>query len=159
MPATGATPEWSLLLAACSAIPPKAKTDRIRELLRGPVEWKSLFELADQHGTQPLLYAALSDIADEVPPEPMHSLQQSCQSNTVKALLVSRELIRIVERLTELGIDVMPYKGPALAEVVYADIALRKSGDIDLLIRPPDVTRVRDAVGQLGYRPHLHLSE
>jgi hypothetical protein len=67
-------------------------------------------------------------------------------------------LIRIVERLTVLGLDVMPYKGPALAEVIYGDIAQRQSGDIDLLIRPNDLALARDAVRELGYTPHMALS-
>jgi Uncharacterised nucleotidyltransferase len=67
-------------------------------------------------------------------------------------------LIRIVDHLSALGLDVMPYKGLALAELIYGDIALRQSGDIDLLIRPQDLPRIRDAVRELGYTPHLTLS-
>jgi hypothetical protein len=67
-------------------------------------------------------------------------------------------LIRIIDRLSALGIAVMPYKGLALAEVAYGDIALRQSGDIDLLIRPQDLRRIRDAVRELGYTPHFALS-
>ena len=52
----------------------------------------------------------------------------------------------------------MPYKGLALAEIVYGDIALRQAGDIDLLIHARDFARVRDAVGELEYVPHLNLS-
>ena len=53
----------------------------------------------------------------------------------------------------------MPYKGLALAELIYRDIALRQSGDIDLLIHPRDLPRIRAAVQELGYTPHLKLSE
>lgn len=53
----------------------------------------------------------------------------------------------------------MPYKGLALAETLYGDIALRQSGDIDLLILPQNLRGIRDAVRELGYAPHQHLSE
>ena len=89
----------------------------------------------------------------------MSALKQLYQTNLHKALLLSRELIRIVDRLSALGIEVMPYKGLALAEVAYGDIALRQSGDIDLLIHPQDLPRIRDAVRELGYTPHLAFSE
>jgi hypothetical protein len=85
-------------------------------------------------------------------------IEQSYQTNLHKALFLSRELIRIVEHLSALGIEVMPYKGLALAELVYGDIALRQSGDIDLLIHPQDLQRIRNAVRELGYAPHLNLS-
>ena len=147
-----------MLLAACSEISSLEKSDRIRLLLREPVGWKRLFDLADRHGTQPLLYQALAGVADAVPPDEMSSLRQSYQTNMHKALFLGRELIRIVERLSALGIEVLPYKGLALAEVIYGDIALRQSGDIDLLIRRQDFSRIRDGVRELGYTPHVTLS-
>ena len=44
----------------------------------------------------------------------------------------------------------MPYKGLALAEAIYGDIALRQSGDIDLLIRAVDLSRVRRGCGRIS---------
>jgi hypothetical protein len=151
--------EWSLLLAACSAIPPQEKLLRIRGLTQQPVRWRPVFELAERHGTQPLLYQALSGLESALPPEEMFVLQQAYRTNLHKALLLSRELIRIVEPLTAVALEVMPYKGPALAEILYGDIALRHSGDIDLLIHPNDLARIRDAVRDLGYTPHFALSK
>ena len=165
MPWTSTTlePEWSLLLAACSEISRDEKIDRLRLLTREIVRWEHVFDLANHHGTQPLLYQALVGIkdadADAVPAAAMSALKRLCQTNLHKALLLSCELIRIVDRLSTLGIEVMPYKGLALAEVAYGDIALRQSGDIDLLIHPQDLPRIRDAVRELGYTPHLAFSE
>jgi len=151
--------EWSILLAACSAMPFEQKRTRLRPLLRQPVRWQRLFTLAHQHGTQPLLHQGLSGLEDAVPPEELHFLEQNCQANLRKALLHARELIRIIEHLSARGIEVLPYKGLALAEALYGDIALRQSGDIDLLIHPQDLRGIRDAVGELGYTPHQPLSE
>lgn len=161
MPGTGSTLdfEWSLLLAACSVMPGREKLSRLRILLQQPVRWKFVFDLADRHGAQPLLYQALLSVADAVPPEEMGRLKQRYNENLYKALLLSRELIRIVEHLSALGVDVMPYKGLALAESLYGDITLRQAGDIDLLVRPQDLPRIRDAVRELGYTPHGSLSE
>src|ERR1035438_7412404 len=162
MPGAGATleAEWSFLQAACAEIPRPEKMDRIRLLSRQSIRWNLLLDLADRHGTQPLLYQALVGIedADAVPPVEMSALKQRYQINLHKALFVARELIHIVEHLSALGIEVMPYKGVALAEMAYGDIALRHAGDIDLLIRSHDFPSVRDAVRELGYTPHLSLS-
>ena len=152
--------EWSILLAACAEIPAQEKAQRIRLLLRQPVRWKVLLDLADRHGTQPLLYQALVAIDDAgaVPSHHIPAIERRYQINLHKALLLSRELIRIVDHLSSLDIEFMPYKGLALAELLYHDIALRQTGDIDLLIRPQDFSRVRDAVRELGYSPHATLS-
>jgi Uncharacterised nucleotidyltransferase len=161
MPGTRATldSEWSILLAACSATLPEENQSRLRSLVRQPVRWKSLFGLADQHGTQPLLYQSLLALEDAVPSEEMNWLKQSYQTNVYKNLLLSRELTRILEHLSALGIAVMPYKGLALAEALYGNITLRQAGDIDLIIRPKDLPRIRTAVAELGYTPHAPLSE
>jgi len=160
MPGPSATleAEWSILLAACSQISRQEKTDRLRPLLREPVNWKSLLDLAGRHGVQPLLYQVLVESKNAIPAAQIPRLEQCHQINLHKALLLSRELIRIVDHLGELGLEVMPYKGLALAELLYGDIALRQAGDMDLLIRPADWPRVRDAVRELGYTPHFAFS-
>jgi len=162
MPGATRDPEWSLLLAACSLscspIPSPDRIDRIHSLLRNPIRWNVLFQLADQHGVEPPLYQALQHLNDSIPPEEMQTLRQTYQTNLHKALLLSRELIRILECLAARGVEVMPYKGLALAELLYGDIALRQSGDIDLLIRPQDLPPIRDAIRELGYRPHVSFS-
>lgn len=161
MPGTSAPSgtEWPLLLAVCSAVPSQEKLDHIRVLLREPVRWKLLFDLADRHGVLPLLYQTLSGLSADVGTDELATLKQSFQTNLHKALLLSRELIRILDHLSSLGVEVLPYKGLTLAEVVYGDIALRQSGDIDLLIRPNDLPLIRNAARELGYTPHLPLSE
>lgn len=161
MPGTGLTlsPEWSILLAACCAQPHEQKVSRLHSLLQQPVHWKSLFSLADRQGTQPLLYQALLGVQDQVPSEETQWLKQSYLTNLHKTLLLSGELIRILDHLSALGVEVMPYKGLALAEALYGDITLRQSGDIDLLIHIQDLPRIRRAVGDLGYTPHVSLSQ
>ncbi len=160
MPGTSATlaAEWSFLQAACSETPRPEKLDRLRLLLREPLRWNLLLDLADRHGAQPLLGQALVNTEDAVPPAELSALRRRNQINLHKALCLSRELIRIVECLAALGIEVMPHKGVALAELAYGDIALRHAGDIDLLIRSRDFARTRDAVRELGYTSHLALS-
>ena len=151
--------EWSLLLAACSGTAGPERHERIRSLLGEAIRWKVLFDLSNRHGVQPLLSQALAEIGGAVPAGEMRLLEQRWQTNLHKALLLSRELIRIVDCLSALGIDTLAYKGLALAEFVYGDIALRQAGDIDLLIRPRDLSRVRGALHDLGYTPQASLSE
>ena len=161
MPGTSAAldSEWSLLLAACSVVPNDEKQARLRSALRQPIRWKSLFDLAERHGALPLLFDALSKIEDSVLADQLRTLQQAYQANLHKAMFLSRELIRILDCLSVAGLEVMPYKGLALAEATYGDIALRQAGDIDLLIRPQDLPRICDAVRELSYVPNWSLTE
>jgi hypothetical protein len=126
--------------------------------LRGLIRWDLLFDLGEHHGVLPLVYRALAEFEGEIPSEALLQLKQRNQTNLHKAMLLSRELIRIVDHLAAGGVEVLPYKGLALAEAVYGDIALRQTGDIDLLIRARDLARAREAARGLGYTPHAELS-
>lgn len=148
--------EWAILRAACS---PDSNRDRLGALIAGPLNWPSLLDLAERHGVQPLLYQALSPLRDVVPPEQWSNLGAAFQSNLYKAMFLSRELIRVMDHLSACGLGVMLHKGLALAQMLYGDIALRQAGDIDLFIHAHDLPRIRHALSEIGYRPHLQFSD
>lgn len=152
-------PEWSVLLAACSSTLSDEKEFRLRSLLQQQIRWKVLMELAERHRVSALLFLSLQRAVDAVPPDELLVLKQGYEANLHKALLLSRELIRILDHLSEAGVDVMPYKGLALSEMLYNDLAARQAGDIDLLIRARDFPKIRTAVAELGFVPHGLLSE
>ena len=49
----------------------------------------------------------------------------------------------------------MPFKGPALAAVLYGDLALREFTDLDILIRERDIPKAREILSNQGYRSNL----
>lgn len=156
--------EWSLLRAACSLSlsgedSRQEKNGGLRLLLQKPLNWESLLNRAEQHGVAPILYQVLSLCGSEVPPAGLALLKQRYETNLHRTLFLTRELIRILDHLDALAITVLPYKGVALAEMLYGDMALRQSGDIDLLIRPRDLSRIKDALKELAYTPHLPLTK
>jgi hypothetical protein len=135
------------------------RLSHIRSLLRMPVQWDSLLSLADQHGTSSLLYQTLARIDNVVPAAVLASLFQSYERNIHKTLFLTRELIRILDCLDGLGIEVVAYKGIVLSEVYYGDMALRRSGDMDFFVRKEDVARIKNAVRDLGYTPRILIPE
>lgn len=158
-PTANTSPEWKILLAASSADGHGGKVEHLRALLNAPVEWNSVLRLADQHGTSSLLYQNLASLVDLLPSAVLASLRQSYERNIHKSLFLTRELIRILDCLDGLGIEVIPYKGVVLSEVYYGDIALRRSGDMDLFVRKKDVGRIKNVVRELGYVPRVHIPE
>jgi hypothetical protein len=151
--------EWNLLLAASSLDLHDDRLSHIRSLLKVPVQWDSLLRMADQHGTSSLLYQNLARIENAVPSAVLASLLQSYERNIRKTLFLTRELLRILDCLDGLGIEVVAYKGIVLSEVYYGDMALRRSGDMDLFVRKEDVSRIKSAVRDLGYTPRVFIPE
>jgi hypothetical protein len=157
-------PEWELVLAASCADARESDLRRIRSLLdpaalNRPVEWEAVLRLADHHGTSSLLYQNLSRLGDIVPSPALAALRQSYETNVHKSLFLARELIRILDCLDTIGIEVIPYKGIVMSEVYYGDMALRRSGDMDLFVRGRDVGRIKNAVRELGYTQRVPIPE
>ncbi|HXC43185.1 MAG TPA: nucleotidyltransferase family protein [Candidatus Dormibacteraeota bacterium] len=153
--------EWNLLLAASPPECSPREINRIRQLLeeRSLVDWGAVLELADRHGTSSLLYRNLSQLPGDVPSPVLTLLAQRYQTNVHKSLFLTRELIRILDCLDGLGIEVLPYKGLVLSEMYYGDMALRQSGDLDLFVRKSDVARIKTAVRELGYTVRVPIPE
>ena len=57
----------------------------------------------------------------------------------------------ILAAFQQQGIPVILWKGVALAQTIYPDIALRPMCDLDLVVRPADVDRAIAALAALGY--------
>jgi hypothetical protein len=155
---------WDLVRAASCADALESDLGRIRGLLdppvpERPVEWETVFRLADHHGTSALIYQNLSRLGDVVPAAALAALRQSYERNVHKSLFLARELIRILDGLDAIGIEVIPYKGIVLSEVYYGDMALRRSGDMDLFVRRHDVARIKNAVRELGYTQRVPVPE
>jgi hypothetical protein len=148
-------PEWALLVAASSPAPRGLAT--LRSYAATPVDWDAILQLADQHGTSSLAYQNLAQISDVVPAQPLATLRERHRRNIHKSLFLTRELIRILDCLQALGIEVVPYKGVVLSQMLYGDPALRQSGDIDLFVRKQDVPRIKRAVGELGFVPRFTI--
>jgi Uncharacterised nucleotidyltransferase len=153
------TPEWKLLLAASSPNPKDSDTHRVLLLLEESLAWDSVLHLADQHGMTSLLYQNLAPLADRVPAAVLTSLGKAHERNIHKSLFLARELIRVLDRLDSLGIQAISYKGVTQSEVYYGDVALRQSGDVDILVRSQDVARIKSAVRDLGFTPRLSIPE
>lgn len=69
------------------------------------------------------------------------------------------ELLALVDRLRDAGIDAVAFKGPVTAQLCYGDLAARPYGDIDLLVDPADVHRAIGIMTRTGYEPLIPLSE
>jgi len=103
-------------------------------------------------------FACKANGAGSLPPTVRARFHQWLVDSTARHLLMSRELARLLERFDGARVPVIPLKGPALAETLYPDPALRPGSDLDLLIRRESLERVDDLLLGLGYRrrPDAH---
>lgn len=130
------------------------RTEQLRALLRGPIDWDDLLAAARWQGLMPLLYWHLNACCPEaIPASWMAILSHHFRENARQNLYLTSELFRILERLQDNGVLVIPYKGPVLASLAYGNLALREFADLDLLVLQRDIPRAYDLLVALGYRP------
>jgi hypothetical protein len=153
------SPELDLILACCGAGSNEQPSTRIDEALRHPLDWDRMLRLAEHHGLVPLLYRRLSEAMEAAQSTGLEAFRQRDKFNAHRTLWLTVELIHIHKHLVARGLDVLPYKGPSLAESLYGNVATRQFSDLDLLVRAQDVPAVRSALSELGYKASLDLTQ
>lgn len=144
-------PEFELLLCTARTVP---DTARIAALVNARIDWRGFLDLAANHGVRLLAYRALQMACwERVPSDIQSEMQQTCQSLTGKNLFLTGELLRIATEFKAAAIPATVMKGPAIAEMVYGDLALREFSDLDLLIREADFSRALELLQRLSYQP------
>lgn len=132
---------------------------RIRDLVAEGIHWNELTARAEWHRMTPLLRWHLAAVCrDDVPDDTRAYLNRSFLGNAQRMLRLSAELTSIVSALRDSGVPALPYKGPMLAARLYNNLALRASGDLDIIVRRADVRLARSVLIERGYRPRHAVS-
>jgi len=141
------------LLLCCARTSIDSKTlELLRTLLRQDMDWHRVINTADRHGVLPLLYRSLSRSSpDAVPKAILDELRESFQSNVQHSLLLTAELLKLLDLFAVHGINAIPFKGPVLAASVYRDLSLRPFSDLDLLVNRDDLLKAGGLLASLGY--------
>lgn len=134
---------------------PPAIAREIRGLVAGPLDWDFVSSAAAANSITPLvarqLRAAFSDNAPEAAPAALARLEAAARANEVRSLLLSAELIKILDVFQSQGILAIPYKGPVLAAQAYGDATRREFEDLDIILRQRDVPKAHQRMLGLGY--------
>lgn len=135
------------------------QAEKLRALIRGEWDWPRLRNLAWWHGLTPLLTRHLVDhCAELLTREQLDELTELSAQQARSAVFESAELVRVLECLTDAGIQAVPFKGPVLSVQLYGEAGLREFADLDVLCRPEDVARADELLTQAGYEAVVQLA-
>lgn len=149
-------PEVRLLLLATRPAPSPATKAAIETLLAEPLDWNALLALAGTHRvTSGLYHGLVQPYRDALPVAFAAAAQAASFRSTVHHLVTTEALHAVLDAFDAAGIDVLCLKGLAVGALAYGEAALRKSGDLDLLIRRSDFQAAREALVALDYRPDV----
>lgn len=126
---------------------------RLRALVREPLDWERLWGQAHLHEVVALVSETLRGLNGEVdvPPEWTARARRRLSATLVKNRALKAELLTVLAALRQAGVDATPVKGVVLAETLYGSLALRPTADLDVLVRPEDAPCAREVLAALGY--------
>jgi hypothetical protein len=114
-------------------------------------DWDRVIELARRNGVAPVLSSCWKAIGTVPPPAVSDRVRSIRLASAERNIRLFHELETIFSAFKAAGITVIPLKGAWLAESVYADIAQRSMGDVDLWVKRDDLDAARRVMGSLGY--------
>jgi len=111
------------------------------------IDTAKLFDLFRRHRLFPLA-PALLPLLEEGERE---RWKKAIRLGSVKTLGFVSRLLEIIAALKPEGIEVMPLKGPVLAQALYGDLSQRHMRDLDLLVTSGDMQKALEVLQTLGY--------
>jgi Uncharacterised nucleotidyltransferase len=148
-------PEADLLLCCASTGNSDAEID---EILHRNLDWNLIGAMAQRHKVVPILYRRLRRVAPALLSRPeLSGITAAFVRIATRNLYLTKELLLLINLLSENGIRAIPFKGPSLALEAFGDLSSREFGDLDLLLRPADMAKARELLESRGYRPEIKM--
>jgi hypothetical protein len=134
-----AIPEAELLIECLRESPLSVSAQR-------DIDWPALLTLSETHTVLPLVYRALAASGAEIPQSFLGAILDSQRSSE----RLAAELEFLLAVFAQHHIEVIPLKGPVLAELLYGDVTMRPCTDLDLLVRVDDFDRAEKLLMDAG---------
>jgi hypothetical protein len=149
-------PEVDLMLCCARTVSTPQMRVRIKEIATQDIDWQVFLQLSTSHGVRPLVYQTLHTTCWEAVPEATrHELSHFYSANSAKNRFLAGELLHILRLFEAEHILAVPFKGPALAALLYGNLALREFVDLDFLVRERDIPKAREILSNQGYRSNF----
>jgi hypothetical protein len=144
-------PEFALVACCGWPRPDGRVADATRLILRQPIDWNLFLREASRHRLVPLAYRHLSAFPDCAPAQVLDALRRDFRRSAKRNLVITAEMLRVVDQLAVRGIRAVPIKGPLLSIAAFGDLAMRQFADIDILVHPRDVQHAKTMLTDGGY--------
>jgi hypothetical protein len=132
--------------------------ERAFQILAQGVDLDLLFAQAYLHGVMPLIYTNLQALNHPLTKTALwQQYKGDYLTSTIRNMELTAELMAILRLLLDAGINVVPLKGPVLAERLYGDISLRMFSDLDILVPKNQFVEAIHVLVNRGYVYRNHL--
>ena len=125
----------------------------LRSLVKRLGDPERTWTLAERHGVAGLAVYHLHRLRllDDLPADLGERFRHYGKAVLGHNMQAMGELVRVVQACREEGVEVLPIKGPVLAQQFYGNIALRRFVDVDVIVRRSDIDTTIHVLHRLGY--------
>jgi len=128
------------------------------EDIENNINWNHFYDFAKFHGLTSLVNLALKGSSKiKVPKVIADKLSDDSKHTYLFNSLLVDQLIKIVAKLNENNITVVPFKGPLFAINEYKDISSRMFSDLDLFINMNDFKKIKELLYSMDYEQLFKL--
>jgi hypothetical protein len=143
----------------CSGTTVKDKDlDRVKYLCTQGIDWSFLKDLIVRNRVYVIVYHNLKLFKESLPEGFLSELKELVISTGTQNFMFTVFLQRLIAGFTRLGIFILPFKGPVLAEHIYKDIIFRPFSDLDVLVDKSDAVAAFNLLKNRGLTPQFELS-
>lgn len=122
------------------------------------IDWRAFIELSFHHRLYPIIYSKLKQLNGKtVPQDVMNYISIQYKKNTLQMLKYSAVTENVSRLFSENEIPLILLKGPALGHLLYGDISLRTSSDLDFLIPIEKLEETDKLLTAQGYQKHDYI--
>lgn len=127
--------------------------DSIEELLLQKIDWGLLINLSASCGILPLMAKNLLKInSDSIPRFTLEEASKRHQMEyTLNHLILWNEFKNIIKIGKQGGVPIMPIKGIILTEILSSNLGLRRTSDIDILVKKEHLPKIESELVNLEY--------
>ena len=151
--------ELPLVLACARAQLDPAAAREIVSAAEQPLDWLKAADLASGHRLSPVLICQVQRHATARVPDTVRvCLIERFRAHTIRNFELTKELLEILSLLEKSDVDALAFKGPVLAQQLYADLSLREFIDLDILVPKTYAWAVIELLSEQGFEPQFILT-
>ncbi|MDD5245899.1 MAG: nucleotidyltransferase family protein [Candidatus Omnitrophica bacterium] len=135
----------------------KEEADSLGDLLlQSEKEWEYFKRLLIHHELVTLAYPVLRSFSGAIPQDLETFLKNNYYCSLLHCQQVLKEFLEISGAFEKSGVGLVPIKGVAFLEDIYAEFPARSMADVDVLVKEDDFRKAEEIISGLGFRKELY---
>ena len=122
------------------------------------IDYSYLIGLSEENEVASLLYHNTQEVV-QVPDTALIRLQNAYHCAIRHNVLNATEVMKVINLLKNDGIEAIALKGSIASDIIFGDIGLYPSSDIDILVEPRALKKADKILTAAGYRKDEGISE